>query len=63
MKNAILAFLISFGLMLGGMSVVHAEDTLQSKIDATEEGGTLVLDADYTDEVTLFKAVQGRTEM
>ena len=57
MKNAILAFLISFGLMLGGMSVVHAEDTLQSKIDATEEGGTLVLDADYTDEVTITKDI------
>ncbi len=57
MKNAVMAFLLSIGLMLGSMSVVHAEDTLQSKIDATEKGGVLVLDSDYTDEVTITKDI------
>ena len=54
-KKAIMTFLLSIGLMLGGISVVHAEGTLQSKIDATEKGGTLTLDVDYNEEVTINK--------
>ena len=58
MKKVMWAFLISIGLTLGSMGVVHAESTtLQSKIDATEEGGTLVLDADYTDSVIISKDI------
>ena len=58
MKKVMWAFLISIGLTLGSMGVVHAESTtLQSKIDATEEGGTLVLDANYTDSVTISKDI------
>ena len=54
---SVIAMFVLLALLTVNVQAETTETTLQGKIDATAEGGTLVLDDNYNEEVTITKDI------